>query len=75
MGDGGDAVEIAMHRGVAVDMRLRDFPIVDAGIARLAGIGQHDALRSDRPDRPGSALRAMPAGVSSIALTPPYIAG
>ena len=26
-----------------VDVELRDFPVVDAGVARLSGIGEHDA--------------------------------
>ena len=43
MRNGGDAVEVATHLGVAVDMRLGNLPIVDAGIARLAGVGEHDA--------------------------------
>ena len=33
-----------MHLAIAIDVRLHDFPIVDAGVARLAGISQHDAF-------------------------------
>ena len=50
-GDFRDALEIAMHVFVAVDMRFKNFPIVYARLPGRTRVGQHEArfdfLRND----------------------------
>src|SRR5688572_24236845 len=41
MRDLRNAFEIAEDRFVAVDVRLGYFPVIDAGVARLAAVGKH----------------------------------
>src|SRR5258708_9003059 len=43
-GDGRDPLAISIDALVPIDMSLGYFPIVDAGIPRDAGVGEHDAL-------------------------------
>src|SRR5205823_6062530 len=38
-----NALEAVLHRALAPDMRLEDFPVVDAMLARLAGVSDHHA--------------------------------
>ena len=75
-GDGGDGREIFEDLAVlSVDVAFGHFPVVDPGIARLSRIGQHDACFQCLRSRPEERLFVSPAQPSSIALTPPYIAG
>ena len=49
-------------RFVAVDVRFRDFPVVDAGIARLARVGEHDtAVEIFQIDRKRLVHECLPA--------------
>jgi len=43
-GDGSDLFKVAVYPGLAVNVRLGHFPVIDAGIARRARIGQHKPL-------------------------------
>src|SRR5205823_11624057 len=38
-----NAREAVLHRALAPDMRLEDFPVVDGMLARLAGVSDHHA--------------------------------
>src|SRR5579883_3197050 len=42
LSDFGDALEVAANGLVAVGVRLEDFPVVDAGLARLAGVANNE---------------------------------
>src|SRR5258707_5961191 len=39
----GNALEAVLHSALAADVRLEDFPVVDAVLARLAGVSDHHA--------------------------------
>ena len=61
----------SLHVAVAVDVALGDFPVVDAGVARRVGVGEHEALLAARRDRPSSGTRRTPSTPSSTAEMPP----
>ena len=70
-----NALEAVEDVTVAVDVPLRDVPVVGAGIARLAGVAEDEARFRARGDRRRAArAEAVPASSSSAAM-PPYIAG
>ena len=59
-GEGDDFVEVTEDVAVAVDMGLEHFPVVDAGLAGRAGIGEQEAhLDFFRRDGHGSAANAI----------------
>ena len=59
-GDFNDAFEVAEHPLVAIDVGLENFPIVDTGLARRAGVGQNKArLDFFRGDRDRLAMNAV----------------
>ncbi len=41
--DGGDVLEVAQDAPVAVDVALEDLPVIDAALARRAGVGEDKA--------------------------------
>src|SRR5260370_17697874 len=41
LGNFGNALEAVLHGAFAADMRLEDFPVVDAVLARFAGVSDH----------------------------------
>src|SRR5271163_4191441 len=41
--DVGDSFEAVLHGAFATDLRFEDFPIVDAVLARLSCVADHDA--------------------------------
>ncbi len=43
LGDFGDSSETVLHSAVAADLCFEDFPVVDAVLARLAGVADRDA--------------------------------
>ena len=77
MADGGVAnpLEAVEDLLVAVEMPLGDLPVVGAGVARGARVGDDDALLELRADRRRVATRVTPSTPSSTAAIPPYRAG
>ena len=56
---------------VAVEVTLGDLPVVRPGIARRAGVGEHDARCSSSGGSTSRPTRWMPLTPSSIAAMPP----
>ena len=66
-----DPLEAVEDVAIAVDVPLGDLPVVRAGVARRAGVGEHDAPLELVRDRRRAPTRWMPSARSSIAATPP----
>ena len=56
-GDVADPAEAAWTCAVAVDVALGHFPVVDPGVARGVGVGEHEARLAAPPARPAAATR------------------
>ncbi len=68
-GDLGNSLEVPEHALVTVDMRLENFPVVDARLARRSRVGQHepglDLLRRHRHRFAMNAVRIQVNGADS----------